>query len=85
MLAVKLIKNKQYPLDIPENVSVKHGDMVIVLTEKGEEVAQAYLVPPQVESILIRKKIIIISDAFFSFFPKNISFFNLNILCYIGI
>ena len=42
MFAVKLIKNKQYPLDVPENVSVKHGDMVIVLTEKGEEVAQAY-------------------------------------------
>ena len=57
MFAVKLIKNKQYPLDVPENVSVKHGDMVIVLTEKGEEVAQAYLLPPQVESILVRKKI----------------------------
>lgn len=57
MFAVKLIKNKQYPLDVPENASVKHGDMVIVLTEKGEEVAQAYLVPPQVESILVRKKI----------------------------
>ena len=57
MFAVKLIKNKQYPLDIPEGVEVKHGDMVLVLTEKGEEVAQAYLVPPQVESILKRKKI----------------------------
>lgn len=57
MFAVKLIKNKQYPLDIPENVTVNHGDMVIVLTEKGEEVAQAYLVSPQVASILVRKKI----------------------------
>ncbi len=57
MFAVKLVKNKQYPLEIPENVIVKHGDMVIVLTDKGEEVAQAYLVPPQVESILVRKKI----------------------------
>ena len=57
MLAVKLIKNKQYPLDIPEGVEVKHGDMVLVLTEKGEEVATAYLVPPQVESILKRKRI----------------------------
>ena len=57
MLAVKLIKNKQYPLEIPENIIVKHGDMVIVLTDKGEEVAQAYLVPPQIESILIRKKV----------------------------
>ena len=57
MFAVKLIKNKQCPLDIPENITVKHGDMVIILTEKGEETAQAYLLPPQVESILKRKKI----------------------------
>ncbi len=57
MYAVKLIKNKQYPIDIPEGMTVNHGDMVIVLTEKGEEVAQAYKVPPQVESILIRKKV----------------------------
>lgn len=57
MFAVKLLKNKQYPLEIPDNIIVNHGDMVIVLTEKGEEVAQAYLVPPQVASILVRKKI----------------------------
>ena len=57
MYAVKLIKNKQYPIDIPEGMTVNHGDMVIVLTEKGEEVAQVYKVPPQVESILKRKKV----------------------------
>lgn len=57
MFAVKLIKNKQYPLEILEGIEVKHGDMVLVLTDKGEEVAKAYLVPPQVESILKRKKI----------------------------
>ena len=57
MIAVKLIKNKQYPLEVPEGTTVKHGDMVIVLTEKGEEVTTAYVVPPQVESILKRKKI----------------------------
>lgn len=57
MFAVKLIKNKQYPLEIPEGIEVKHGDMVLVLTDKGEEVEKAYLVPPQVESILKRKKI----------------------------
>lgn len=56
MIAVKLIKNKQYPLEVPEGTIVKHGDMVIVLTEKGEEVTTAYVVPPQVESILKRKK-----------------------------
>ncbi len=57
MYAVKLIKNRQYPLDIPNGIKVEHGDMVIVVTEKGEETAQAYLVPPQVESILRRKKV----------------------------
>ena len=57
MFAVKLIKNKQYPVDIPPEVDVKHGDMVIILTEKGEEAAQVYKVPSQVESILIRKKV----------------------------
>ena len=57
MIAVKLIKNKQYPLEVPEGTIVKHGDMVVVLTEKGEEVTTAYFVPPQIESILRRKKI----------------------------
>lgn len=57
MLAVKLVKNKQYPLDVPENITVKDGDMVIVLTDKGEEAAKAFLLPPQVESIFKRKKV----------------------------
>ena len=57
MIAVKLIRNKQFPLDIPEGTVIKHGDLVIVLTEKGEEVTAAYYVPPQVESILKRKKV----------------------------
>ncbi len=57
MIAVKLIRNKQVPLDIPEGTIIKHGDLVIVLTEKGEEVTAAYYVPPQVESILKRKKV----------------------------
>ena len=57
MFAVKLIKNKQYPLEIPEGVEVKHNDMVLVLTEKGEEAARAYILPSQTASILIRKKV----------------------------
>ncbi len=57
MIAVKLIKNKQVPLEIPEGIEVNHGDMVIVLTEKGEETAKAYKVPPQVESIIKKKKV----------------------------
>lgn len=57
MLVVKLVKNKQYPLNIPENTIVKHGDLVIILTEKGEEVAKAEKVSPQVASVLIQKKV----------------------------
>lgn len=57
MFAVKLIRNKQCPIDVPEGTQIKHGDMVLVLTDKGEEAAQVYLVPPQVESILKRKKV----------------------------
>ena len=57
MLIVELLKNRQYPLEIPENVTVKHNDMVIVLTQKGEEAAKAIKVPPQIASILTRKKV----------------------------
>lgn len=57
MFIVSLLKNKQIPLEIPEGISVKHNDMVLVLTEKGEEAVKAVLVPPQVESIFIRKKV----------------------------
>ena len=57
MFIVRLQKNKQYPLEIPENVIVKNNDMVIVLTQKGEEVTKAELVPAMVESVIIRKKI----------------------------
>ena len=56
MLIVELLKNRQYPLEIPENVAVKHNDMVIVLTQKGEEAAKAIQVPPQVASILTKKR-----------------------------
>ncbi len=39
--AVRLFKNQYQPLEIPETVTVHHGDYVLVRTEKGEEVAQA--------------------------------------------
>lgn len=46
--AVKLLKNKFYALEIPEFVNVEHGQMVLVRTEKGEEAARVFLVPPPV-------------------------------------
>lgn len=36
--AVRLIKNSYYPVKVPNNIEPKDGDMVIVRTEKGEEV-----------------------------------------------
>lgn len=39
--AVRYLKNMYYPLDIPENVEIHCGDMVLVRTEKGEEALQA--------------------------------------------
>ena len=38
--AVRLFKNQFQPIDVPDTVNLKHGDYVLVRTEKGEEVAQ---------------------------------------------
>lgn len=46
--AVKLLKNKFYPLQIAESAHVEHGQMVLVRTEKGEEVAQVFLVNEEI-------------------------------------
>jgi len=46
--AVKLLKSKYYPLQIPDSVEVKHGCYVLVNTEKGEEAVRAFAVPPHV-------------------------------------
>lgn len=35
--AVRYLKNMFYPLEVPENVEIHCGDMVLVRTEKGEE------------------------------------------------
>lgn len=46
--AVRLIKNQYNPLYIPDSATVKHGDSVLIRTEKGEEVAKAFLVHDEV-------------------------------------
>ena len=35
--AVRLIKNTYHPVNVPESLTVEHGQMVLVRTEKGEE------------------------------------------------
>jgi len=46
--AVRLLKNKYHPLEIPEGVEIEHGQLVLVRTEKGEEVSRAFIVNSQV-------------------------------------
>ena len=49
--AVKLLKNQYYPLQIPEGIEVKHGQYVIVNTEKGEEAVKVFAVSPQISAV----------------------------------
>jgi len=49
--AVKLLKNKYYPLQISDSVEVKHGDYVLVRTEKGEEAVKVFAVSPQIVAV----------------------------------
>ncbi len=49
--AVKLLKNQYYPLQIPEDIEVKHGQYVIVNTEKGEEAVRVFAVSPQISAV----------------------------------
>ena len=44
--AVNLIKNTFHPLQIAESAHVEHGQLVLVRTEKGEEVAKVFVVIP---------------------------------------
>ena len=54
--AAKLLKNKYYPLQIPDSVEVTHGCYVLVNTEKGEEAVRAFAVPPHVAAIWEKHK-----------------------------
>ena len=44
--AVNLIKNTFHPLQVAESAHVEHGQLVLVRTEKGEEVAKVFIVNP---------------------------------------
>ncbi len=49
--AVRYLKNTFYPLNIPDNIKLSDGQMVIVRTEKGEEALKAFLVNSEIEKI----------------------------------
>ena len=46
--AVKMLKNKFYPLIYPEGLELESGQYVLVQTEKGEEAVKAFLVNTEI-------------------------------------
>jgi cell fate regulator YaaT (PSP1 superfamily) len=46
--AVRLIKNTFHPLQVPDSVNIEHGQMVLVLTEKGEEAFKVFAVNSEI-------------------------------------
>ena len=49
--AVRYLKNTFYPLNVPDNIKLEDGQMVIVRTEKGEEALKVFLVNSEIEKI----------------------------------
>jgi len=45
---IRLLKNRLHPLLVPDTARVEHGQMVIVRTDKGEEVFKAIRIPSAV-------------------------------------
>lgn len=46
--AVRLIKNTFHPLQVPDSLVIEHGQMVLVRTEKGEEVFKVFAVNSEI-------------------------------------
>ncbi len=42
--AVRLIKNTYHPLQVPDSLTIEHGQMVLVRTDKGEEAFKVFAV-----------------------------------------
>lgn len=49
--AIRVIKNQFHPLKVSPNANIKHGQYVLVKTDKGEEVFQVFLVNPCIQRI----------------------------------
>lgn len=48
--AVRLLKNTFHPIKVPESMTVEHGQMVLVLTEKGEEALKVFAVNSEISA-----------------------------------
>lgn len=46
--AVRLIKNSFHPLQVPDSLTIEHGQMVLVRTEKGEEALKVFVVNQEI-------------------------------------
>ncbi len=47
--AVRVIKNQFHPLKVSPDANIKHGQLVLVRTEKGEEVFSVFVVNSQIQ------------------------------------
>lgn len=48
--AVRLVKNTFHPLQVPDFVTIEHGQMVLVRTEKGEEALKVFAVNSEISA-----------------------------------
>ncbi|MBQ9688245.1 hypothetical protein IJV79_01265, partial [bacterium] len=49
--AVRLLKNIFAPLDVPQGIELEHGQQVLVLTDKGEEVFKVFVVNSEISEL----------------------------------
>ncbi len=54
--AVNYIKNTFYPLEVPDNIHLEDGQMVLVRTDKGEEALKAFLVNSRISKLWEKSK-----------------------------
>ena len=54
--AVNYIKNTFYPLEVPENIHLEDGQMVLVRTDKGEEALKAFMVCSKISELWEKSK-----------------------------
>ena len=47
--AVRIIKNQFFPLKVSEGANLRHGQMVLVRTEKGEEAHKVFIVNSEIQ------------------------------------
>ncbi len=49
--AIRVIKNQFHPLKVSSDANIKHGQLVLVKTDKGEEVFKVFLVNSEIQKL----------------------------------